>query len=132
MPDSVLPRPPNGNAPQSNLVFHLVEQPFSFAITRGSNGEVLFNTSGSPLIFESQYLRLRTSLPSEPHLYGLGEHTDPFMLNTTNYTRTYVLRQNGTASKLDVKLNLAVCGVEMLTQFHPVSRTNYWSIAHDC
>ncbi|CRK31349.1 hypothetical protein BN1708_018718, partial [Verticillium longisporum] len=28
------------------------------------------------------------SLPEDPYLYGLGEHTDPFRLNTTNYIRT--------------------------------------------
>lgn len=39
-------------------------------------------------MFESQYLRLRTSLPSNPNLYGLGEHSDPFRLNSTNYIRT--------------------------------------------
>jgi len=49
---------------------------------------VLFDTSAASLVFESQYVRLRTSLPESPSLYGLGEHTDPFMLNTTNYTRT--------------------------------------------
>lgn len=54
---------------------------------KGSN-ETIFNTTGSALIFESQYLRLRTSLPQQPNLYGLGENTDPFRLNTTNYTRT--------------------------------------------
>lgn len=31
---------------------------------------------------------MRTSLPDDPYLYGLGEHTDPFRLNTTNYIRT--------------------------------------------
>lgn len=63
--------------------------PFSFAIFRTSgNGEIIFNTSLSELVFQSQYVRLRTQLPEKPHLYGLGEHTDSFMLNTTNYTRT--------------------------------------------
>ena len=49
---------------------------------------MLFDSSAACLIFESQYVRLRTSLPDSPSLYGLGESTDPFMLNTTNYTRT--------------------------------------------
>lgn len=31
---------------------------------------------------------MRTHLPEQPSLYGLGEHTDPFKLNSTNYTRT--------------------------------------------
>lgn len=65
-----------------------VAEPFSFAIVRKTNGMTLFNTSGSAIVFESQYLRLRTQLPQNPSLYGLGEHTDPFMLNTTNYIRT--------------------------------------------
>ena len=40
------------------------------------------------MIFESQYIRLRTSLPDDPNLYGLGEHTDPLKLPTNDYTRT--------------------------------------------
>ncbi|KAJ4291271.1 hypothetical protein N0V88_006273 [Collariella sp. IMI 366227] len=34
------------------------------------------------------YLRLRTSLPQNPNIYGLGEHSDDFRLPTDNYTRT--------------------------------------------
>jgi len=72
----------------SALEFQMVENPFSFSVVRADNKEVIFNTAGAPLIFESQYLRLRTSLPDNPSLYGLGEDTDPFRLNTTEYTRT--------------------------------------------
>ena len=90
VPESVVPRPivtsPVASS-DSQLQFTYTETPFSFAVAR-VNGEVLFNTSGSPMIFESQYLGLRTSLPPEPNLYGLGEHSDRFRLNTTNYTRT--------------------------------------------
>ncbi|KAI9688796.1 MAG: hypothetical protein M1822_001153 [Bathelium mastoideum] len=90
VPDSVLPRPNSSNvdADDADLSFSYIASPFSFAVTRKSTGETLFNTSGAALVFESQYLRLRTQLPDSPHLYGLGEHTDPFQLNTTNYTRT--------------------------------------------
>lgn len=85
----MFPRPDGTSANgSSDLDFAIVESPFSFKVTRKSSGETLFDTSGSALIFESQYLRLRTKLPESPHLYGLGEHTDPFMLNTTNYIRT--------------------------------------------
>ncbi len=49
---------------------------------------MLFDTSAASIVFESQYLRLRTSLPKNPNLYGLGEHSDPLRLNTTNYIRT--------------------------------------------
>ncbi|KAK3619563.1 hypothetical protein LTR56_023943 [Elasticomyces elasticus] len=91
VPSSVFERPsPNGDcsADSADIVFNYVESPFSFSVTRSSTNETLFDTSAASLIFESQYLRLRTSLPASPSLYGLGEHTDPFMLNTTNYTRT--------------------------------------------
>jgi alpha-glucosidase len=57
-------------------------------VSRSDSKEVLFDTSAASLVFESQYLRLRTKLPSDPVLYGLGEHSDPFKLNTTDYIRT--------------------------------------------
>jgi alpha-glucosidase len=92
----VLPRPGGSvSARDSALAVLIVENPFSFAVVRKSNHEAIFNTSGSDLIFESQYLRLRTSLPPNPVLYGLGEHTDPMMLLTTDYTRTFWSRDAG-------------------------------------
>ncbi|KAF2113057.1 glycosyl hydrolases family 31-domain-containing protein [Lophiotrema nucula] len=90
VPESVLPRPSSDNvdAIDAALSFTYTKSPFSFAVKRASTNETLFDTSAASFIFETQYIRLRTSLPSSPHLYGLGEHTDPFQLNTTNYTRT--------------------------------------------
>lgn len=69
-------------------MFSYSESPFSFAVQRSSDGETLFNSSGSNLIFESQYVRLRTSLPLNPYLYGLGEDSDSFRLEVNDYTRT--------------------------------------------
>ena len=90
MPESVVYRPDGDDSGSDcELAFHYVEEPFSFSVVRKSNNETLFDTSGSSLVFESQYWRLRTSLPKNPSLYGLGEHTDPFMLNTSDYTRTF-------------------------------------------
>lgn len=88
VPESVLPRADSGDGkPKSSaLKFDYVEEPFSFKVTRGD--EVLFDTSASNLIFQNQYLNLRTWLPNDPYLYGLGEHTDPLRLETNNYTRT--------------------------------------------
>lgn len=90
VPESVFPRPSsnNVNSKDSALQFTYTEDPFTFAIVRKSTNETLFDSSAASLIFESQYLRLRTSLPDSPHLYGLGEHTDPFQLRTTDYIRT--------------------------------------------
>ncbi|KAL2829212.1 glycosyl hydrolases family 31-domain-containing protein [Aspergillus cavernicola] len=92
VPDSVFPRPTvhhqrrNENAPE--LKFSYEDSPFSFAVSRLSNGEPIFNSSGSNLIFQCQYVNLRTSLPQNPNLYGIGEHSDPLRLKTTGYTRT--------------------------------------------
>lgn len=88
VPESVLPRPESGNSNResSDLKFDYVEEPFSFTVSR--EDEVLFDTSASNLVFQSQYLNLRTWLPDEPNLYGLGEHTDSLRLETMNYTRT--------------------------------------------
>ncbi|KAJ9298850.1 CAZyme family GH31 [Paecilomyces variotii] len=91
VPPSVFPRPEFTSGPASNtstLKFNFNESPFSFSIERKDTKEVLFDTSGSNLVFESQYLNLRTSLPADPNLYGLGEHSDSLHLETTNYTRT--------------------------------------------
>ncbi|KAF1943725.1 alpha-glucosidase-like protein [Clathrospora elynae] len=88
--ESVWPRPSNDaiNPEDSALAFSWTDSPFSFAIKRRETNETLFDTSAASLVFETQYLRLRTALPDSPNLYGLGESTDPFHLNTTNYTRT--------------------------------------------
>ncbi|GMG06298.1 unnamed protein product [Aspergillus oryzae] len=95
VPDSVFPRPGFGewcSPKDSKLKFDFQADPFSFTVSRTDTGEVLFDTTGNKLVFESQYVYLKTHLPQNPHLYGLGEHSDAFMLNTTNYTRTIYTR----------------------------------------
>ncbi|KAL4920400.1 glycosyl hydrolases family 31-domain-containing protein [Aspergillus aurantiobrunneus] len=95
VPDEVFPRPGFGQwcaSDDANLQFNLQADPFSFSVSRTDTGEVLFDTTGTKLVFESQYVYLKTHLPQNPHLYGLGEHSDNFMLNTTNYTRTIYTR----------------------------------------
>jgi len=91
VPNDIFPRPETDgvSADDSELDFSWEESPFSFKVTRKSNEEVLFDSSAASLIFQDQYLRLRTSLPQDPNLYGLGEHTDGLRLNTTDYVRTF-------------------------------------------
>lgn len=85
----MFPRPSGSSSSEtSQLRFEYTESPFSFSVVRADSGEVLFDTSAATFIFESQYLRLRTSLPENPYLYGLGEHSDPLRLRTSNYVRT--------------------------------------------
>ncbi|CAI7628563.1 unnamed protein product [Penicillium bialowiezense] len=87
VPESVITRPGiEKEQKESSISFDFEENPFSFRILRGE--EVLFDISGINLIFQSQYLNLRTWLPNDPNLYGLGEHSDSLRLPTTNYTRT--------------------------------------------
>ncbi|KAF2725593.1 glycoside hydrolase family 31 protein [Polychaeton citri CBS 116435] len=91
VPESVFPIPDSSasvSADESDFEFAYDESPFSFTIKRKSNGEVLFDSSAATLIFQDQYLRLRTALPGNPNLYGLGEHTDSMRLPTDDYTRT--------------------------------------------
>ena len=92
----MVPRPSgtiDSNAAQFDV--SIQESPFAFTVTRKSNGEEIFSTNGSNLVFENQYWRLRTSLPNDPALYGLGEHTDSLRLPTSNYVRTMWARDSG-------------------------------------
>ena len=88
VPEKVLPRCglEGSLVKESILRFDYEPEPFSFKILR--DDQVLFDTSDTNLVFESQYLSLRTWLPDNPNLYGLGEHTDSLRMPTTNYTRT--------------------------------------------
>jgi alpha-glucosidase len=96
VPESVVPRPGGSSSSKPSLLDVSIEdQPFSFTVTRKSNGEEIFSTKGSDLVFETQYWRLRTSLPNDPNLYGLGEHTDSLRLPTSNYVRTMWARDAG-------------------------------------
>lgn len=95
--EELIPRPPASKKPaaHSKLKFDLTESPFSFTVSRRDTKEVLFDTSSDKLIFESQYVYLKTSLPENPNLYGLGEHPDSFRLFTDqDYSRTMWNRES--------------------------------------
>lgn len=80
-------RHPPKSAPVNTLYdFSYTSQPFGFAITRKSTGAVLFNTSGQPLYYSSQYLQVGTALPADANVYGLGERIVPFKLPENDYT----------------------------------------------
>ncbi|KAJ8564727.1 hypothetical protein K7X08_001187 [Anisodus acutangulus] len=67
----------------SELIFNYINDPFSFFVTRKSNGQTLFNSTSddsdpySNLVFKDQYLEISTKLPKDASLYGLGENTQP-------------------------------------------------------
>ncbi|CAE6470893.1 unnamed protein product, partial [Rhizoctonia solani] len=98
VPEEVFPRSKSRvKASSANLVFEYLESPFSFSVTRKNTGEVLFDTKGSALVFEEQYIRLKTTLPNNANIYGLGEHTNTFRLDPLNTTRTLWNRDSGVA-----------------------------------
>ena len=91
VPESVFTRPDSNSTIVSQLAeigFNYTTSPFSFSIYRASTKEVLFSTAAHPLIFEPQYLRVKTSVPANANIYGLGEHTNPFHLPMDNTTLT--------------------------------------------
>ncbi|KAF7353798.1 Glycoside hydrolase family 31 protein [Mycena venus] len=91
VPESVLPRPSDANPvnPKSAAIkFSYTTSPFSFAIQRTSTNEVLFSTASHPIIYEPQYLRVKTNLEPNANIYGLGEHTNNFRLDPDNTTLT--------------------------------------------
>ncbi|PVG01161.1 hypothetical protein CPB86DRAFT_753322 [Serendipita vermifera] len=95
VPEHVFPRPARSESAKSSAIkLRFTPSPFSFGVVRTDTGEVLFDTSDHPLIFSPQYLRLKTSLPPNANIYGLGEHTDSFRLSLEDTTRTLWARDS--------------------------------------
>ncbi|PGH18398.1 hypothetical protein AJ79_00466 [Helicocarpus griseus UAMH5409] len=63
------------------------EPSFSFKVTRKSTGDVLFDTQGTVLVFENQFVEFTSSLPQNHNLYGLGERIHGLRL-AKNFTAT--------------------------------------------
>ncbi|KAF4318740.1 hypothetical protein BBO99_00005491 [Phytophthora kernoviae] len=51
------------------------QNPFTFKVTRTSDGFTLFDSSGVPLVVKDQYLQVSTSLNDDLSVYGIGEST---------------------------------------------------------
>ena len=66
--------------------FNYNESPFEFWVLR-SDGDVLFDTRGYKLVFETQYLELTTNMDNDYNVYGLGEVIHSLRLGN-NFTRT--------------------------------------------
>ena len=78
-----------GSKNASDLTFTWSNSPsFQFRVSRVSSGEVLFDTYGSVIIFEDQFLELRTSMVPDYNVYGLAENLHSFRLGN-NYTQTF-------------------------------------------
>lgn len=60
---------------------------FGFSVKRARSGETLFTTDDSKLIFEDQFIELKTIMPENYNVYGLGEVMSRFRLGN-NFTST--------------------------------------------
>ena len=91
LPDTLVPRPgsnSNASMQSSDLQFAWSNNPtFSFSVTRKSTGDVLFNTTGTKLVFENQFVEFVTTMPNNYNVYGLGERIHGFRLGN-NFTAT--------------------------------------------
>jgi alpha-glucosidase len=70
------------------LKFNFVAEPFAFSVSRADTEEVLFDTTGNKLVFESQYIYIKTNLPNQPHLYGLGQSYFSIPIRSTELIKT--------------------------------------------
>ncbi|KUJ07646.1 glycoside hydrolase family 31 protein [Mollisia scopiformis] len=61
---------------------------FSFQIIRQSTGDVLFDTTGTKLVYENQFIEFASALPENYNLYGLGEVIHGLRMGN-NFTRTF-------------------------------------------
>lgn len=91
--EEFVPRPKSGGGAtnsSSDLTFSWSNEPsFNFKVVRKATGDVLFDTGGTVLVYENQFIEFATSLPDEYNLYGLGEHFNQLRLlkdaNVTMY-----------------------------------------------
>jgi alpha-glucosidase len=60
---------------------------FSFKIIRKSTGDVVFDTTGSVLVYENQFIEFVSKLPENHNIFGLGEQIHNLRLGD-NYNAT--------------------------------------------
>ncbi|KAA8648813.1 hypothetical protein EYZ11_004025 [Aspergillus tanneri] len=89
--EDAVPRPkvsPNASIPESDLFVSWSNEPsFNFKVTRKATGDALFDTEGSVLVYENQFIEFVTSLPKDYNLYGLGERMSQLrLLRNANLT----------------------------------------------
>ncbi|KAK4551864.1 hypothetical protein LTR86_010860 [Recurvomyces mirabilis] len=70
------------------------EPTFSFTVLRKSTGDVLFDTKGSVLVYENQFIEFVSQLPEDYNLYGMGERIHDLRLGN-NYTATFYAADAG-------------------------------------
>lgn len=97
LPENLIPSPQaGGNETQDiDLQFSWSNDPsFSFTVLRKSTGDVLFDTRGSVLVYENQFIEFVTQLPENYNLYGMGERIHDLRLGN-NFTATFFAADAG-------------------------------------
>jgi alpha-glucosidase len=89
LPETLVPKPAaDATMGVNDLVFSWSNEPsFNFKVIRKATGDTLFNTAGSVLVFENQFLEFVTSVPENYNVYGLSEHMHALRLGN-NFTST--------------------------------------------
>jgi alpha-glucosidase len=90
LPESLVPKPSASATAsgKSDFAFTWSNEPsFNFQVIRKATGDILFNTAGSVLVFENQFLEFVTSVPENYNVYGLSEHMHALRLGN-NFTST--------------------------------------------
>jgi len=93
LPETLIPRPgldedANSTVLENDFQFTWSNDPtFSFTVIRRSTGDVVFDTTGSKLVYENQFIEFVTAMPENYNVYGLGEQIHAFRLGN-NYTAT--------------------------------------------
>lgn len=78
-----------GGKADIDLEFSLSNEPtFSFMVVRKSTADVLFDTRGSVLVYENQFIEFVSQLPDNYNLYGMGERIHGLRLGN-NFTATF-------------------------------------------
>ncbi|KAK6387917.1 hypothetical protein LTR65_008372 [Meristemomyces frigidus] len=99
LPDELVPLPQQGvvqsDTQDIDLQFSYSNEPsFSFKVVRKSTGDVLFDTTGSVLVYENQFIEFVSQLPENYNLYGMGERIHGLRLGN-NFTATFYAADSG-------------------------------------
>ncbi|USW49247.1 Putative glycoside hydrolase family 31, galactose mutarotase-like domain superfamily [Septoria linicola] len=84
-----VPQQEDSGSQDIDLQFSWSNNPtFSFTVVRKSTGDVLFDTKGSVLVYENQFIEFVSQLPENYNLYGMGERIHGLRLGN-NFTTTF-------------------------------------------
>jgi alpha-glucosidase (family GH31 glycosyl hydrolase) len=101
VPASLFPRPDEGRPvvwgeQQGPLLLNFTARPFSFTVTRASDGQAIFASSAN-FTFADQYWSLSGRLPASSVVYGLGESTRFHLAVEPGKIRTLFARDQAAA-----------------------------------